>query len=86
MSARCRSCNAPVIWTVAKTGRRMPVDAEPAEGGTVALIRYPTEPDRPPGAIVLGGVMLADAIEQEQQLHKSHFATCPNASKHRRQP
>lgn len=33
----CRSCSAQVIWTETERGKAMPVDAEPAPGGNLAL-------------------------------------------------
>lgn len=74
MSA-CRSCHAEVVWVVLTTGRRMPLDPAPVERGTVVL-------DRPDN---LGRVVPASAeVPEGTPRFAPHFATCPNASAHRR--
>lgn len=72
MSA-CRSCGAEVFWAVTTSGKRMPVDAEPVQGteGNVYIV----EGD-PPLAVV--------GTHTEGPTYTSHFATCPQASQHRR--
>lgn len=77
MSANCSSCGAAIIWAKTKRGR-MPVDALPSEGGNVAL-----EDD---GRSVTAIVYAAKQRPQFGVFYKSHFATCPNAEKHRRAP
>lgn len=77
MSA-CRSCGAEVAW--AHTGEKwMPVDATPSASGNVLLTG-----GNPPRAEVLAGEDLADARATQTRLYRSHFATCPNAAKHRK--
>lgn len=76
-TSTCRSCGAPVIWAVTASGKRMPVDAEPVEGGNVRLDDVGL-PD--PQAVVFGGF----SADHADTLHKSHFATCVNAAQHRR--
>lgn len=80
--AACRSCGAPIYWlTIHPGGRRMPVDAEPAEDGTVMA-----------DLTVGRGVALSrDAVAEirraesemgpdfHEPLYLSHFATCPQA-------
>lgn len=74
MNATCDTCGAPVIWCRTETGKRMPVDTQPAHDGNLRL----TDPDsalptaRPASR---GG---------DSPLHRSHFASCPDASHHRR--
>ncbi len=74
--SQCRSCDAPIVWAVhVTTGSLAPIDEEPTEGGNVVLtddamgIRYR----------VLG------EPADEAELHTNHFATCPDATTHRRQ-
>jgi hypothetical protein len=55
--AKCRSCNAAIVWLKTSTGKNMPVDA-----ATVLPTDQTFEPPR----------------------HVSHFATCPEADKHRK--
>lgn len=37
MSARCRSCNAPIIWAATRGGRRIPLDAKPTKRAVFAV-------------------------------------------------
>ena len=55
--ARCRSCNAKIIWFKTAAGKNMPVDADTVEPEDRSL---------------------------DLTRHQSHFASCPNADKHRR--
>lgn len=79
-AGECRSCGAPVIWTVTHKGKRMPVDADPVENGNIKLRR---DGDRVvaeyPGKEHPG---LFDDADEARYL--SHFATCPNAGDWRR--
>ena len=72
---RCKACNAEIVWCQTESGGRMPVDAEPAGGGNIEI--------RGLTAIVLNKSQrsMADGIVP---LHKSHFATCPSASRFRK--
>lgn len=78
MSERCRSCGADVLWCVYPTGKRSPLDALPHPEGTVQRF------DPTLSAKVLTGTELATARANGARLHRSHFATCPNAAEHRR--
>lgn len=85
LSARgsCRSCNDPVIWTRTTRDKVMPVDPDPHPAGTLDLlvvdrgvsapkfVRCLVVPDAPSGT-------------ERDDLHRSHFVTCPNADDHRR--
>jgi hypothetical protein len=75
-----------VLWvlteaTAAKPGRRMPLDANPAN---------PTQPARVDGGnvVVLGadshGTPVVRVVANGAGRHRSHFATCPRAKEHRR--
>jgi hypothetical protein len=73
----CRSCGAEVIWTqTQRSGKRMPVDAEPVGGGKFIL--EPGNDDDTPIAIFIGP---RDPYTGPR--YESHFSTCPNASQHR---
>lgn len=63
----CRSCNAPVIWTITAQGKRMPVDAEPRSDGEIELR------DGPGSAPV---AVYAGAATDGSARYVSHFATC----------
>ena len=71
----CRSCGAPVTWTVTDAGKRMPVDPEPHPDGNV-LIAPPAQSWDPPRATVLGPLEIQAATAA---LHRAHFVTCPDS-------
>ena len=78
MSEQCRSCHAPVMWLDhATTGKPARIDAAPDPDGNirvgVAFEHY----------TVLTGQERADALERGDELHKNHWATCPDAAKWR---
>ncbi len=91
--ARCRSCEAPVVWAIAgKSGAKIPLDAEP-----VGVAQ--NEKERQSHFVLLKGVrdpIVVNAswlhsdrtpvLEAQDQLafYRSHFATCPNAAAHRK--
>lgn len=73
----CRSCEAPILWVKwPRSGKSMPVDAAPAPAGTVVLTLH------------RGEELLAEKYEANRHhgrnRYTSHFATCPNASQHRK--
>lgn len=78
---KCRSCGKRVLWVRMKSGKAMPCDE--------TLINYRVDPqgkDRivtPGGDVVacVAGVPTGDATGFG---YTSHFATCPNADRHRR--
>jgi hypothetical protein len=75
----CRSCGAVIFWMNTTTNSRMPVDFEPAEDGN---IRLDSEIE---GLVeVLGKKATAAARAKGEKLYRSHYATCPNAAKHRK--
>ena len=78
MSAKCSSCDAPIVWAVsAKTGKRIPIDAAPVADGNIVL----SGTLRVLVAHVYGPGQLSPAGHAH---YKSHFATCPNAGQHRK--
>lgn len=68
----CRSCSAPIIWTISEKGSAAPIDAEPVVDGTIAI------DDRGVSA-PFSHVLPAQLRFGRTDLHKSHFATCPQA-------
>lgn len=89
MASTCRSCRASVVWveteaTPTKAGRKMPLDADP-NNPTKAL----ADDD---GNIIFTGARTADgtwivryvAPGSADRLYRSHFASCPNATSHRK--
>jgi hypothetical protein len=75
MSAACKSCGASIIWALTQNGKRIPLDAEPAErpSGLFRLEGSATG-SMPPIAISAAG----------EPVYLSHFVTCPNADQHRK--
>lgn len=78
MSERCRSCNAAVIWAHLPNDKRMPVDHQTSPAGNLVLVRR-------------GGRVLALPFDPEKHAvdgprRVSHFATCPDAGRWRREP
>lgn len=74
---RCKSCNAEIIWATTTQARSMPIDAKPRPGGNIAL-------DHRPGLPPLARVLTVTQQFGRKTMYTSHFATCPNAKKHRR--
>lgn len=81
----CRSCGAPIVWTLTVRDRDMPVDAEPVAGGNLQLeriVRYrgaePVTTDRIRSTVVKSHLAFGSS-----DLYLSHFAKCPQASKWR---
>jgi hypothetical protein len=70
------------VWAVTGKNRNMPVDAEPATGDRHAngLLTLTVDDLGVPLALP------ATSFERvgDEPLYTSHFATCPNASDHRR--
>jgi hypothetical protein len=73
---KCRSCGASILWVALTSGKRMPLDAEPHSDGNVALM--------PAGAMVLTAELIELGKKIGSKRYQSHFATCPNASQHRK--
>ncbi len=95
--SRCRSCGSRMIWARTDAGSLMPVDFDPHPGGNIAIrpLSPACDPDRPCSSCASGGkpcegweAIIAGPLEPVDGCsgvrRKSHFATCPEASKHRR--
>ena len=68
----CKSCGKRIDWyVVAASGKRMPIDPEPAPNGNVRV------------DVVANAVEVVPA-GSHVPLYLSHFATCPSAAKHRK--
>lgn len=75
-SQPCASCGAPIAWAVtAKTGRAIPLDADPVPGGNVRVVTQD-------GRLVATVVGLGQ--HHDGPLYLAHFATCTNPTTHRR--
>lgn len=74
---RCRSCPQQIRWAITAKGKRIPLDPDPFDDGNVTLE-------------LVAGVWHATvhgdpaSIPADAKRFISHFATCPNAGRHRR--
>lgn len=80
--AACRSCGAPIVWTVTMNGKRMPVDLDPV-GDVPGAMLFRVEED-PSNGDLIATFIKSDQRYREEELYVSHFATCPQADQHRR--
>jgi hypothetical protein len=74
--ARCRSrrCAAEIIWVTSTANNKpMPLDAEPTDDGTVVI-----------STNLLGDLVGTVEPAATAPKRKSHFATCPDAVKFRK--
>ena len=72
-ASKCRSCGAAILWAYTPSLRRMPVDAEPVDDGTLALTPY----DGQLKVEVVG-------VHPSEPRYRAHFVTCPDAEGWRR--
>jgi hypothetical protein len=77
----CRSCGAPIWWAFTGAGKRIPVDVEPTPDGNLFAVGDGIGDGETPVVAVITSSRqpFPDALR-----YTSHFATCPNASAHRR--
>ena len=74
---RCKSCRKPIVWAETEKGRRIPLDPDPVSDGNIILQQRGKF--KPPLAIVRLSIPT-----DETNRFKSHFATCPQASRWRK--
>lgn len=77
--SRCKSCNAEIIWIKTKTGKSMPCNPKP--------IQFRPDPDGEMNLVESDGTVIKGTMDTASQRvgYISHFATCPNSNRHRRQ-
>lgn len=79
MNGRCTSCDEPVQWAQTLHARRwIPLDPGPAEDGNLEVVQQARD-----GTPLVRLVKIADR-EGRFDLRRTHFVTCPHASRHRR--
>jgi hypothetical protein len=78
----CRSCGAQIVWARTRTGKNMPMDYLPSSTGSWHMWRHETFIEVSHAAH--GGERAQKARERKQPRYHPHWATCPNAAKHRR--
>ena len=83
--ARCKSCGAYIIWIKTESGKAMPCNEPeywfiPDPNGNMTYITADGRVMRG----IMSGVNGTGALDIGCKGRISHFATCPNASQHRR--
>ena len=79
---RCASCGRMIIWIRTPAGKNMPCDTEivtyrKQKGGKEKIVTLN-------GEVNSGEIVDTRAMDATGIGYISHFATCPNASKHRK--
>jgi hypothetical protein len=71
--SQCRSCRAPIVWAETESGKRMPLDPEPDnESGGVVMMNGKAH------------VMKKPHSYEGMTKYRSHFSSCPDAGKWRK--
>lgn len=83
--SRCRSCGASIVWARTTNGKLMPVDAVAHDEGNV-LLTWGDEEGVPTrfASVLTGTALETQRGASPEFMHRSHFATCVDANKHRR--
>lgn len=95
---QCSYCHEPIFWRrMFKTGRRNPLDLQPSERGNVYVPEEPADLrmidellDRDVSELKVGEAIALNARdagrlrELGEDLHLSHWVTCPKADEVRR--
>lgn len=82
--SKCKSCGSEIIWVKMKSGKSMPCNPrgihyrEQVHGDEGCMLKLVT----PDGNVVVG--QACEENESELVGYVSHFATCPNADRHRK--
>lgn len=80
----CRSCGKQIMWIRTKAGKNMPVDS------MTVNYKLPKDGEKATEKLVtsFGEVISANRAQSVEDSdgfgYISHFATCPNAGRHRR--
>lgn len=77
--SRCKSCRAPIFWALTAQEKRMPMDTAPGERGDWVIGGWNEETRAP---IVRRRDPLLDGCQLLR--FTPHWATCPDADKHRK--
>ena len=72
----CKSCGAMMTWVKSENDKAVPLDAEPVEDGNIVFVAD--------GVVHFLKKGEAPSLFGDGKRYKSHFATCPNAVKHRK--
>lgn len=79
----CKSCKAAIAFVRLPSGRRLPINPDPTDNGNVHITGSRNE-DEPAARVISTqtGTLFDNA--PTTTAYTSHFATCPQASQHRR--
>lgn len=86
MSTACSTCDAPIVFARTLHGSTMPLDAAPVlfDGNRRGLFVLVTSGDKT-CCVALGTLLNAGLrLTADVRIHRTHYATCPQASQHRR--
>jgi len=79
--SECNTCGAPMYWARTRDGKAIPIDVKPTPKGNILLTYNQSRDD-------LNAKVYAPNnthnIPPGRNRYTSHFATCPDADKHRR--
>lgn len=79
--SECRSCHAPILWTITSPGgKAMPVDADATLEGKFIVNHRPHENK----LIAIHLSHVADDALPGRKRYRSHFESCPDRDKHRK--
>lgn len=81
VKSTCRSCGARLLWAITEKGRSIPLDRNPVPDGNIEIEEFEEGP--PMSRVVSRQRELSPGLFPATR-YKSHFATCPEASQHRR--
>jgi hypothetical protein len=84
--ATCRSCDAVIEWVLTEKAKRMPIDALPVADGNLTMDRDERGNLKmgPNGILRVRAVKAGEELPAETSRYVSHFATCPDAAKHKK--
>ena len=74
---KCRSCGAPIFWAKTEGNKNIPIDLEPVEDGNIGIRSKDLEESRNPIARVIDW-------KWSGKRFVSHFVTCPQAKRWRK--
>jgi hypothetical protein len=80
--ALCEACAAEIFWTVTQTGKLMPVDWTPVEGGNLDC--YVDGEERVRSRVVSERTLQLDGGGEVRFV--SHFVSCPDDAEHFHRP
>lgn len=82
----CEACGEPLIGALGRSGRIAPITVAPYDDGNVLLHNRIDGSNRIVCSWVLAGDTLAKARENDVQLRRNHFMSCPHADRFRPHP